>query len=71
VPLSPLPLDFNAPEIRIVHAARIACDGGGEALGHPRIYLSLAKSGKVVCPYCGCCYQLGASQSAGQGADHE
>jgi uncharacterized Zn-finger protein len=28
-----------------------ACDGGG-ALGHPRVYLNLAPSGRVECPYC-------------------
>src|SRR6266849_6294226 len=29
-----------------------ACNGGGGPLGHPRIYLNLAPSGKVECPYC-------------------
>ena len=29
----------------------VACDGG-EDFGHPLIYLNIAKSGKVVCPYC-------------------
>ena len=28
-----------------------ACDGDG-ALGHPRVYLNLAPSGQVECPYC-------------------
>jgi uncharacterized Zn-finger protein len=28
-----------------------ACSGGG-ALGHPRVYLSLAPAGRVECPYC-------------------
>lgn len=28
-----------------------ACNGGG-ALGHPRVYLNLAPSGRVECPYC-------------------
>jgi uncharacterized Zn-finger protein len=29
-----------------------ACNGGGEPLGHPRVYLNLAPSGRVECPYC-------------------
>ena len=29
-----------------------ACNGGGGALGHPRVYLNLAPAGWVECPYC-------------------
>jgi uncharacterized Zn-finger protein len=29
-----------------------ACNGGGGAMGHPRVYLNLAPSGRVECPYC-------------------
>ena len=29
-----------------------ACNGGGGALGHPKVYLSLAPGGRVECPYC-------------------
>jgi uncharacterized Zn-finger protein len=29
-----------------------ACNGGGGPLGHPRIYLNLAPSGRAECPYC-------------------
>ena len=29
-----------------------ACNGGGGPLGHPRVYLNLAPSGQVECPYC-------------------
>jgi uncharacterized Zn-finger protein len=28
-----------------------ACNGNGP-LGHPRVYLNLAPSGRVECPYC-------------------
>ncbi len=35
------------------HAAlSVACDGGGGALGHPRVYLELDVGGRVCCPYC-------------------
>ena len=29
-----------------------ACNGGGGALGHPRVFLNLGRDGKVECPYC-------------------
>jgi uncharacterized Zn-finger protein len=29
-----------------------ACNGGGGALGHPLVYLNLAPTGRVECPYC-------------------
>ncbi len=29
-----------------------ACNGDGGALGHPRVFLNLAPSGRVECPYC-------------------
>ena len=29
-----------------------ACSGSGGMLGHPRVYLNLAPSGRVECPYC-------------------
>jgi len=29
-----------------------ACNGDGGALGHPRVYLNLAPTGRVECPYC-------------------
>jgi uncharacterized Zn-finger protein len=30
----------------------IGCDGGGGALGHPMVYLTLTADGHVECPYC-------------------
>jgi uncharacterized Zn-finger protein len=29
-----------------------ACNGGGDPLGHPRVYLNLAPAGRAECPYC-------------------
>lgn len=44
-----------APETRIVDSYRIACDGNGEALGHPRVWLQIPQDrGWVECPYCDC-----------------
>jgi len=31
----------------------VACDGGGGALGHPRVYLPFGKNSSVECYYCG------------------
>ena len=31
---------------------RVACDGDGGVLGHPRVYLNLGKDGRAECPYC-------------------
>ena len=35
-----------------VTEARIACDGGGGPLGHPRVWLTLGNDGAIICPYC-------------------
>lgn len=43
----------QAPETVEVKAHRIACDGGGAALGHPRVWLQIPlETGFVECPYC-------------------
>ena len=31
---------------------RVVCNGGGGALGHPQIFLTLGNDGRVTCPYC-------------------
>ena len=54
-------------EILFTDQSIIACDGGGGALGHPRVYLHMDTAGEVVCPYCGRRYILeeGARAAAG------
>ena len=37
-------------------ASRVACDGGGGALGHPQVWLTLGGDGQVTCPYCSCLF---------------
>ena len=49
---------MTPPEIIPVHEHRVACDGGGGALGHPRVFLELGEEGAVDCPYCGRRYQM-------------
>ncbi|MEW5686486.1 MAG: zinc-finger domain-containing protein [Pseudomonadota bacterium] len=41
-----------APETIRVHSGRIACDGVGGALGHPRVWLEMGEADFVECPYC-------------------
>ncbi len=42
----------DSPETIEVEGLTVACDGGGGALGHPKVYLTLVE-GKVECGYCG------------------
>ena len=50
-------------EIIHVDSRTAACDGGGGALGHPRVFLRIAEA-EVMCPYCSRLYILNP------GADH-
>ncbi len=43
---------IEAPETIEIDEDHVACDGGGGALGHPRVFLTLGENGEVVCPYC-------------------
>ncbi len=54
------------PETIEVETLDVACDGGGGALGHPRVYLTL-DGGRVECPYCDRLFVLkaGAKPAAG------
>ena len=51
-----------------VESAHVSCDGGGGALGHPRVYLQIKPVvGAIECPYCSRHYVLkeGAEAHAG------
>ena len=45
----------------------LSCDGGGGALGHPRVFLNMEGKGEIDCPYCGKHFVLkeGAEPAAG------
>ena len=46
-------MSIEAPETEVVTGWRIACDGGGGALGHPRVWLQIPEDrGWVDCGYC-------------------
>jgi len=49
----------NPPQETItVSESTVACDGGGGALGHPRVFLKIGGTGEIVCPYCSRRYVL-------------
>lgn len=48
----------------------VGCDGGGGALGHPRVYLTIpSDDGAVDCPYCGRRYVFDPA-APGSGGGH-
>lgn len=49
---------MNAPEILEIDDHRVACDGGGGALGHPRVFLEMGDEAQIQCPYCGVLFVL-------------
>ena len=43
----------DAPETEIVPTLRVSCDGGGGALGHPKVWYSIPEeTGWIECGYC-------------------
>lgn len=60
----------DAVETIKVDSTQVNCDGGGGALGHPRIYLQIKpESGEIECPYCSRRYVLGKDAKA-RGTGH-
>ncbi|KAI8591983.1 zinc-finger domain-containing protein [Geranomyces variabilis] len=55
-PLSAQELISQVP-VRMVSARRVACDGGGGALGHPKVYINLDRGEPQPCGYCGLRFQ--------------
>ncbi len=49
----PVPMpQIKTPEVIKVAGDKAACNGGGGALGHPRVFLAFAPNHIAVCPYC-------------------
>ena len=40
------------PEVVEVTKHRVSCDGGGGALGHPKVYMDMGTGESVECKYC-------------------
>jgi len=49
---SPDKKDFHSQVSETVDSKKVSCDGGGGALGHPKIYLDMGKENQIICPYC-------------------
>ena len=45
-------MPIEPPEIIESDSPQVSCDGGGGALGHPKVYLNMGSRGEVECPYC-------------------
>tara|TARA_Y100000768_G_scaffold115002_1_gene84853 strand:+ start:155 stop:331 length:177 start_codon:yes stop_codon:yes gene_type:complete len=43
--------EFNS-DIEFVESKKVSCDGGGGALGHPKVYLEMGDENEIICPYC-------------------
>lgn len=49
----PAPDGLPPPEVKVVSAWRVSCDGGEGALGHPRVFYTIPREqGYVDCGYC-------------------
>ena len=45
--------EFKAgTDVRVVEDHKVACDGGGGALGHPVVWYEMGDDHHVVCRYC-------------------
>lgn len=58
---------MQVTETVTVDTPRVACDGGGGALGHPMIYLSFGDKRDITCPYCSRHFKLAEGAKAGHG----
>ncbi len=58
------------PEIILVQTKRVACDGVGGALGHPRVWLEMGEESHVECGYCDRRFEL-APGADGHGHETE
>lgn len=48
----------------VVTSHKVACDGIGGALGHPRVYIELGEDGLGECGYCDRIFILAGSKAA-------
>ncbi|NBB52263.1 zinc-finger domain-containing protein [Rhizobium sp. CRIBSB] len=53
------------PEQILVTTTRVACDGGGGALGHPLVYMDMGEDEAVECGYCDRRFVLATSSGVG------
>jgi uncharacterized Zn-finger protein len=57
------------PEVVVVTTPKVACDGGGGALGHPKVWYDMSEEDHVECKYCDRVFALkGGSRDPGKAA---
>lgn len=61
---SAAPAAFPPPEVIEVTSKRVMCDGGGGALGHPRVWYDMGDDDFVECGYCDRRFVLKAGSGA-------
>jgi uncharacterized Zn-finger protein len=52
IPIPSRYMPVEVPESVETDQTRVACDGGGGALGHPKVFLEMGDEHFVECPYC-------------------
>ncbi len=52
---------MDKDDICVVSHKRVSCDGGGGALGHPRVWLDMGEDQQVRCKYCDRLFKLDPS----------
>ena len=63
-------MPVEAPEIVETDHTRVACDGGGGALGHPKVFLEMGDENFVECPYCDKRFTLKAGPTSQENHHH-
>jgi len=53
-----MPNSTQNEDVIVVTTKRVACDGGGGALGHPKTYLDMGQDTEVTCKYCDRVFKL-------------
>lgn len=43
---------MDNPEVVLVATRKVSCDGGGGALGHPKVWYDMGEDDHVECKYC-------------------
>jgi uncharacterized Zn-finger protein len=57
------------PEVVVVTTTKVACDGGGGALGHPKVWYDMSEEDHVECKYCDRVFALkGGNRDPGKAA---
>ena len=59
---------LNEKQVVTATERRVYCDGGGGALGHPGVYLTIEAFVEVACPYCSRRFEH--AEGAGGGGGH-